>query len=180
MIELNGFEQIVEHHNRRKNPLRLRKHTYCMGPLAAIGGGSALMGGLKIGFTALSAIGSIMSAGGKADIAEYNQELFEAQAETQTKAGKARAIGVRREGTRLISQQVAGFGAAGVRSSGTPLEVLVGQAKETELAAQQAIFDSETQAYSSLAKAGQFKQEARNLRSSAIFSGLSAFGRLLV
>ncbi len=174
------FEQILEHHNRRKNPLGFKKHTYSISALAAIGGGSALMGGLKIGFTALSAIGSIMSSRGKADIAEYNQDVLEAQAETQKKAGKARASGVRREGTRLISQQAAGCGAAGVRSSGTPLEVLVGQAKETELAAQEAIFNAESQAYSSLAKAGQFKQEAKNLRGSAIFSGLSAFGRLLV
>jgi hypothetical protein len=81
----------------------------------------------------LQVVGQLRQAKQQEQIFNYNAAVNRQQAELAQRAGDVRTERLRRERRRFLSKQTAAFAAAGVRMTGSPLQVLSDTAAEIEL-----------------------------------------------
>ncbi len=108
---------------------------------------------LSIGGTAVSTIGAISAANAQSRAARYNAEIADrdAEIEMQNRAQALRLAEIdmadkRRENRRFLASMRASYGASGVSSAGSPLDVLEDVATETELDARRIGYEGRARA----------------------------------
>ena len=119
---------------------------------------------LAIGL-AVAGAGAQVVSGMQAGAAHERQaEYAEVAAEQRRQAAEYEAERVRREGERHLSRVRAQYGASGVASTGSPMQVLESEAGEIELDRLAELYRGEVGAYGMRAEAGMQRQQARQAR----------------
>lgn len=120
-------------------------------------------------FDAFTALGTLAQAGGQIGTGILANQAAREQAGISTRAAKAAREDELRKGRRLAGSQRAAFAKAGVKLTGTPLDVLAQTAANAELNAIRAAL--------------AFEQDAANLRSAgkiALTKGILGAGATLL
>lgn len=88
---------------------------------------------LSLAATGIQMFGQIQQGRQEQKVFEYNAAVNRQKADLVRQAGDLRIEQMRREKSRFKSTQVAAYGAAGVRLSGSPLQVIADTATEMEM-----------------------------------------------
>lgn len=139
---------------------------------------------VKVLSAGASVYGALQAPREQANIVSFNAVQARNQAEMERQAGLIREQGVRRQTGQLLGEQVTGFAKAGVKTEGTPLQVMMESAKQAELEALTARYTGESRAFTQGQEALLYEKTANQLRRSSLVkagtAGMSAFSRLLV
>lgn len=103
--------------------------------------------------TGVSAYGQYQSYRSEKAMHEYNRDVAKAQEEQIQNETRERVRRQRRSNDRFISQQKAAYAKAGVKTTGTPLEVMARTAADLELAALDTAYAGESAAQAAMQKA---------------------------
>lgn len=144
------------------------------------------MGQLAAGLTVMDAIGiggSILGGLGEKQESDYKADIARQRGLISLQQGMARGKEIRRDGKRIIGQQVAGFAKAGVEvNTGTPLEVIADTAGDIEYEALSAEYAGKIGQLSEEATASAYDNEGKNqfmgglLSAGSTLIGKSSFG----
>lgn len=129
----------------------------------------AVLAGVALAGTAMSAIGQLKQAGAQSAAGEYNAKIAEQQAGLARQQSVEEERKFRIQSQKQLGSMRAGYGASGVTLEGSPLDVLAESAKTAE-------FDALTIRQGGKVKEQQYMAEARLQRK----AGQSAFSGALI
>lgn len=136
-------------------------------------GGEIAIAAITAASAIFTAVGSIAQGNAAADAAGANAALLRRQADLEKQQGEAAAARERRKGLILRGKSIAAMAGAGIDpGTGSPLDLLSEQAKETEFQAQQRKFEHDQRAWAMLVGAGN--QEAGGAAARTIGFGKAA------
>lgn len=120
-------------------------------------------------------------------VAEQNADIADAAAKDAMQRGTIKAAQAQQRGTQVEGKQAAAYGASGVTSAGSPMDVMRDTSYFTDIDATTAMNNAAREAWGLRTKAAQFRQQASNdvegagisIAGDAISSGLGGGGGLL-
>lgn len=118
----------------------------------------------------MSAVSAISGASQQKSAAKYNQKVAENQAISARQEAAANADMQRRKSAKTIGSMQAAYGASGVTSEGSPIEVLEESARNAELDRLSILWSGETRAMGYEATAKLEKNRASNAMASGLLS----------
>ena len=127
------------------------------------------------GYTAITmavigAVSAVSQAQQQKSAAKYNQKVAENQAVSARQEAAANADMQRRKSAKTIGSMQAAYGASGVTSEGSPLEVLEESARNAELDRLSILWSGETRAMGHQATANLEGSRASNAMASGLLS----------
>lgn len=127
------------------------------------------------GYTAITmavigAVSAVSQAQQQKSAAKYNQKVAENQAVSARQEAAANADMQRRKSAKTIGSMQAAYGASGVTSEGSPLEVLEESARNAELDRLSILWSGETRAMGYQATANLEGSRASNAMASGLLS----------
>lgn len=132
------------------------------------------MAWLQIAATVISAVGAISQAVSARNAAKYNAAVAERNAVISRQQAAANEAAQRRDAFRAMGRIRAGYGAAGVATEGTPLDVLEDSAAEAELDALNIRYKGEIAAMGYESEAQLQKTRAKSALVTGVFNAGSA------
>lgn len=127
-------------------------------------GKAALVAGLTLASTAMSTVGAMQSASAQASAANYNAQVNEQNAQLAESNAAENLARDRRENRRAIAARTAQAGHSGLALAGSPLQSLIDEQSERELAALTGEYSARLDARGMRQQAGLDRANARNTR----------------
>lgn len=135
---------------------------------------------ISLGALALTAIGTGVKAFGEysagqsqQQAAEFNAQLADAGAADALTRGEEQAVRIRGQTDRLIGQQRAAYGAAGVDlSQGSPLDVMVGSRRVSEEDIRTVRMNATRESWGLKSQAQEFRRQGGAAAAAGLFGAL--------
>jgi hypothetical protein len=133
------------------------------------------LGALALGVigTGMKAFGEFQSGQSQQQAAEFNATMAEAGAGDALNRGEEQAVRIRGQTDRLIGQQRAAYGAAGVDlSQGSPLDVMVGSRRVSEEDIRTTRMNATREAWGLKSQAQEFRKQGAGAANAGLFGAL--------